>query len=86
MSSTTLGNLGLDHEFFNSRAPLRFAAAFDGRSSRFRVYDNAPSYTVHAAFEENLCGTTLGPRTYSFDSRESSSRRGIVLVGERRSP
>lgn len=41
--STTLGNLGLNHEFLNSRAPLRFAAAFDGRSSRFRVYDNAPS-------------------------------------------
>ena len=43
MSSTALGNLGLNHEFLNSRAPLRFAAAFDGRSSRFRVYDNAPS-------------------------------------------
>lgn len=56
MSSSTLGNIGFNHEFLNSRAPLRFAAAFDGRSSRFRVYDNAPSYTVHAAFEENLCG------------------------------
>lgn len=43
MSSSMLGNLGLNHEFLNSRAPLRFAAAFDGRSSRFRVYDNAPS-------------------------------------------
>lgn len=43
MSSSVLGNLGLNHEFLNSRAPLRFAAAFDGRSSRFRVYDNAPS-------------------------------------------
>ena len=43
MSSATLGSLGLNHEFLNSRAPLRFAAAFDGRSSRFRVYDNAPS-------------------------------------------
>lgn len=43
MSSTALGNLGFNHEFLNSRAPLRFAAAFDGRSSRFRVYDNAPS-------------------------------------------
>lgn len=43
MSSSTLGSLGLNHEFLNSRAPLRFAAAFDGSSSRFRVYDNAPS-------------------------------------------
>ncbi len=43
MSSTALGNLGLNHEFLNSRAPLRFTAAFDGRSSRFRVYDNASS-------------------------------------------
>ena len=43
MSSTALGNLGLNHKFLNSRAPLRFAAAFDGRSSRFCVYDNAPS-------------------------------------------
>lgn len=43
MSSTALGNLGLNHEFLNSRAPLRFAVAFDGRSSRFRVYNNAPS-------------------------------------------
>ena len=43
MSSTALGNLGLNHEFLNSRAPLCFAAAFDGRSSCFRVYDNAPS-------------------------------------------
>lgn len=43
MSSSTLGNLGFNHEFLNSRAPLRFAAAFDGRSSRFLVYDNAPS-------------------------------------------
>lgn len=43
MSSAMLGNLGLNHEFLNSRAPLRFAAAFDGRSSRFRVYDNSPS-------------------------------------------
>ena len=43
MSSTALGNLGLNHEFLNSHAPLRFAAAFDGRSSRFRVYNNAPS-------------------------------------------
>ena len=41
--TATLGNLGLNHEFLNSRAPLRFAAAFDGRSSRFRVYNNAPS-------------------------------------------
>ena len=80
MSSSTLGSLGLNHEFLNSRAPLRFAAAFDGRSSRFRVYNNAPSQTVHAAFEESLSGTTLGPRTYSFDSRESSSKRGIVLL------
>ena len=43
MSSAALGNLDLNHEFLNSRAPLRFAAAFDGRSSCFRVYDNAPS-------------------------------------------
>ena len=43
MSSAALGNLDLNHEFLNSRAPLRFAAAFDGRSSRLRVYDNAPS-------------------------------------------
>lgn len=43
MSSAALGNLDLNHEFINSRAPLRFAAAFDGRSSRLRVYDNAPS-------------------------------------------
>ena len=43
MSSAALGSLGLNHEFLNSRAPLRFAAAFDGRSSRFRVYSNAPS-------------------------------------------
>lgn len=43
MSFAMLGSLGLNHEFLNSRAPLRFAATFDGRSSRFRVYDNAPS-------------------------------------------
>lgn len=43
MSSSALGNLGLNHEFLNSRAPLRFAVTFDGRSSRFRIYDNAPS-------------------------------------------
>ena len=43
MSSAMLGNLGFNHEFLNSRAPLRFAAAFNGRSSRFRVYDNTPS-------------------------------------------
>ena len=43
MCSSTLGNLGFNHKFLNSRAPLRFAAAFDGRSSRYRVYDNAPS-------------------------------------------
>ena len=43
MPSAALRSLGLNHEFLNSRAPLRFAAAFDSRSSRFRVYDNASS-------------------------------------------
>lgn len=83
MSSSTLGSLGLYHEFLNSRAPLHFAAAFDGRSSRFRVYNNAPSQTVHAAFEEGLCGHDARAQNVQLRLAREFQQAWHRLVGER---